>query len=327
MPLSSEGVARGKSKTMETDHRITREPGRSRRLSLVLLALSFGAIVGGPVRAAQWEVSQTSTPLTGAARFAADLASENEVLNQIVLAERAVFVIRCSEGVLATYFSWPQVVRQDYAGILFGPPGVIAFLRLDDGKITTASFDLTSDQLGVGHLSTRGARKFLDSLQGHAKLVVRIQGQDAVFDLTDIEKVAAGAYSTCGLPGGAPYLAPVAAPASQEAPPATKGPATAALPTPAADEDIGVMGGPGEAAVASGLAPPGTRGVLIMTVQPGSIAAHGGLQGGDIIDVFDGKPLTTPVDLYAAIKAAPPGAPVPVHVFRFGRSLNLTLRL
>lgn len=70
-----------------------------------------------------------------------------------------------------------------------------------------------------------------------------------------------------------------------------------------------------------------TNGALIAGVEKGGPAEKGGLEPGDVITKFDGKPIETSGDLPRVVGAAKPNKPVPVEVLRKGavKNLNVTV--
>lgn len=70
-----------------------------------------------------------------------------------------------------------------------------------------------------------------------------------------------------------------------------------------------------------------TRGVLVAEVVPDSPAARAGLQSGDIITEFDGKPVRNPTDVARAVGLAKPGHQARLTVWRDGGTRTLTARL
>jgi serine protease Do len=68
-------------------------------------------------------------------------------------------------------------------------------------------------------------------------------------------------------------------------------------------------------------------GALIAGVEKGSPAEKGGLEPGDVITKFDGKPINTSSDLPRAVGSTKPGKDVAIEVFRKGASKNLSLKL
>ena len=70
------------------------------------------------------------------------------------------------------------------------------------------------------------------------------------------------------------------------------------------------------------------RGALVAVVNPGGPAAKAGLEPGDIVVEFNGKPVRNRDDLVSVTSSAPrPGTTVPVKVLRDKqeRTLNLTV--
>jgi serine protease Do len=72
---------------------------------------------------------------------------------------------------------------------------------------------------------------------------------------------------------------------------------------------------------------PGGHGVLVREVKPQSPAVRAGLQKGDVILSFDGRPIDSDAELrwYAAM--AGPGRSVPLSIFRHGKTEKVTVRL
>lgn len=70
-----------------------------------------------------------------------------------------------------------------------------------------------------------------------------------------------------------------------------------------------------------------TNGALVAGVEKGAPAEKGGLEAGDVIVKFDGKPVLTSSDLPRIVGATKPGKTVPVEVLRKGSSktLNITV--
>jgi serine protease Do len=70
-----------------------------------------------------------------------------------------------------------------------------------------------------------------------------------------------------------------------------------------------------------------TKGVLVAAVEPGSPAAKAGLQSGDIIVSFDGKPVQNANELPRMVAASKPGTPVTLEISRNGtrRQVKATL--
>jgi len=68
-----------------------------------------------------------------------------------------------------------------------------------------------------------------------------------------------------------------------------------------------------------------TNGALVAGIEKGSPAEKGGLEAGDIITKFDGKPIVMTSDLPRAVGATKPGKDVPVEIIRKGAARTLTL--
>jgi len=70
-----------------------------------------------------------------------------------------------------------------------------------------------------------------------------------------------------------------------------------------------------------------TNGALVSNVEKGSPAEKGGLEAGDVILRFDGKPISTSSDLPRIVGATKPGKQVPVEILRKGGSKTLSVAL
>lgn len=70
-----------------------------------------------------------------------------------------------------------------------------------------------------------------------------------------------------------------------------------------------------------------TSGALIAGVEKGSPAEKGGLEAGDVVVKFDGKSVTTSMDLPRIVGATKPGKQVPVEVLRKGSTKLLSVTL
>ena len=69
------------------------------------------------------------------------------------------------------------------------------------------------------------------------------------------------------------------------------------------------------------------KGARVSGITPNSPAAAGGLQVGDVVVEFNGRPVDSDVHLVNLVGLTPPGKEVDVVVFRGGRNVNLKLRL
>jgi S1-C subfamily serine protease len=70
-----------------------------------------------------------------------------------------------------------------------------------------------------------------------------------------------------------------------------------------------------------------SEGVLVFNVTPGSAAAKGGVQPGDVITSFNGQKITSVEDLYTALRETKPGQSVKMEVVRGGQKQELTVTL
>jgi serine protease Do len=72
-----------------------------------------------------------------------------------------------------------------------------------------------------------------------------------------------------------------------------------------------------------GMGLPGTSGALIADVSPGGPAARGGIQNGDFITAFDGKPVSDSRALSRVVADTPINKSVGVELFRKGKKVNV----
>jgi len=70
-----------------------------------------------------------------------------------------------------------------------------------------------------------------------------------------------------------------------------------------------------------------TNGALVAAVEKGGPADKGGVEAGDVIIKFDGKPIANSSDLPRAVGAAKPGKAVPVEVLRKGNDKTLSVAI
>ena len=70
--------------------------------------------------------------------------------------------------------------------------------------------------------------------------------------------------------------------------------------------------------------PAATTGVVVLSVQPGSVAQKMGLKAGDVIESFDGKKLSKPEDLVSAMSTVNWGDTKSFKFSRFGKNSQAT---
>ena len=86
---------------------------------------------------------------------------------------------------------------------------------------------------------------------------------------------------------------------------------------------IGVQIAPVTKEVAESIGLGKAQGVLVRGVEEGSPAEKAGIEAGDIITRFDGKPIEKPADLPRAVGNTKPGSQVALTVFRRGATKDL----
>ena len=88
---------------------------------------------------------------------------------------------------------------------------------------------------------------------------------------------------------------------------------------------IGVAIGAVDRELATSLGLPRATGALIQGVENQSPAARGGIEPGDVVLSFDGKPVERSTDLPRIVAGTAPGSRVPVRVWRQGAERTLTV--
>lgn len=88
---------------------------------------------------------------------------------------------------------------------------------------------------------------------------------------------------------------------------------------------IGVQIAPVTKEVAESIGLAKAQGVLVRGVEEGSPAEKAGIEAGDIITRFDGKPIDKPADLPRAVGNTKPGSKVGITVFRHGGHKDLSI--
>lgn len=72
---------------------------------------------------------------------------------------------------------------------------------------------------------------------------------------------------------------------------------------------------------------PNTKGALVGSVDPNGPGARAGLQPGDVVVAFNGKPITRSLELQRLVSTAPIGSNVELKVRRGGKTITVTARL
>jgi S1-C subfamily serine protease len=102
-------------------------------------------------------------------------------------------------------------------------------------------------------------------------------------------------------------------------------PTTAPMSGPA-HPALGVHFAPLDAASMAALHFLGDHGLFVAIVNAGSPAAAAGIQQGDVIESFGGRPMSSIADLQGAMAEVTPGTSIAVHLWRGGRELDATVR-
>lgn len=175
--------------------------GRLTTATAILFALASRPALAAP---GDWEVNESSSPLTHAVSVSAALDSTKPLINMIGTAQNASLVLRCSGRALVVYVNWPEVVNRDSENFA-GQPKTMAAWRIDDAPIQTNLWTISDTGTAAGEFATRNAAKLLGTFVHARQLVVRLSGrmiQDAVFDLEGIAEIAPRIAGACGVSFG-----------------------------------------------------------------------------------------------------------------------------
>jgi serine protease Do len=90
---------------------------------------------------------------------------------------------------------------------------------------------------------------------------------------------------------------------------------------------VSIQGSPISAAQAEAMGLKDRKGAVVSTVAPSGPAAKAGLEPGDVVTEFNGRPVNNDRALVEMVVATKPGTTVPVKVIRDGaaKSLNVTV--
>ena len=149
-----------------------------------------------------WTVNEKVSPLTDQLTVSATHNSNDLVLNTLGRPDTATLVVRCSEGVMATYIAWPDVL-ENTGSPLGGTSATPVAYRVDDSQIVSEDWSLASGGTSAGAFTTAGATRLLSVMAGKRRLVVRLTGrieQDAVFDISGIDQVITRMSDACKTP-------------------------------------------------------------------------------------------------------------------------------
>ena len=164
------------------------------------------AAANDPPPASPWNIERSTVALSGAVRIAATLPSTEPLQNQIGQPERAALILRCSEGVMAAYVAWPQVLSLN--GTTFGGrQQTMVLFRVDEAPIRYDFWLRADNGTAAGGFDNRRASHIVGMIINAHRLVVRMTGtetQDAVFDLGDIARVASEVGGACNVRWEAP---------------------------------------------------------------------------------------------------------------------------
>lgn len=171
-------------------------------VAVVALCVSSAVRAGDPAPSPSWEVTESIVPLTGTSSVVAQLPSTNALTNMIGAPETATLVLRCQEQVLAAYVYWPQVLQITGTSFGGGTTQTMVLWKLDQSAIAANFWDRSDAGTAAGKFTTGGATKLVAKLVAGHRLVVRMTGsstQDAIFDLGDMQTVAAKVGKPCGV--------------------------------------------------------------------------------------------------------------------------------
>lgn len=174
------------------------------------ISLLYGGVAAADDAPGAWRVDTSVSPLTDAKSLSGTLNSLEDLHNMLGYPEKASLVLRCQDGQISVYVAWPEVIHQDGESAFLSLPQALVYTRVDGGPITVDWWTLADSRDAAGGFDTRASLKLLSRIEHAHKLVVRMTGQtiqDASFDLTGIESVAASVRATCGQAAAPPSSA------------------------------------------------------------------------------------------------------------------------
>jgi hypothetical protein len=172
---------------------------------MILLMLLAQASLASPTGAALvapsdgWQIETSTEALTKATTVSALLEADKPVFNMVGQPEKPSLVLRCKEGNLAFYVTWPEVL--DTSITSYGDSTLLAW-RADDRRIVDDMWSVSTTGTAAGMFSTGKAVKLLGKLAGAKELAVRMTGQmtqDASFALGDFNSVVTRVSAACGV--------------------------------------------------------------------------------------------------------------------------------
>jgi len=90
---------------------------------------------------------------------------------------------------------------------------------------------------------------------------------------------------------------------------------------------VSLRGTPLTAAEARDFGLPSASGALVRSVEPDGPSKAAGIQPGDVIVEYNGKPVKNNQELILAVSATAPGTSTPIKVFRAGKPVSLTVKV
>jgi hypothetical protein len=177
------------------------------------ISLFYASIAAADDAPGAWQIATSVSPLTDAKTVSGSLKSVEDLHNMLGYPQKATLVLRCSDGQINVYVAWPEVIHQDGESPFLSLPQAMVYTRVDGGPISVDWWTLADSRDAAGAFDTRASLRLLSRIEHAHKLVVRMTGQtvqDASFDLTGIEVVAAEVRATCGQAAAPPSSAALA---------------------------------------------------------------------------------------------------------------------
>ena len=143
--------------------------------------------------AGAWQLKEEVSSLDGGTKISGILKSANAVPNSIGNVDHAYLIIRCRDGQLVTYFSWPAYMGSGPAPVRW---------KIDQGSVMSGEWATSDSGNAIGFFRERTARDFITKLAVAKTIVVEAAGyqsapHEARFDLDGVSEIAAKAIAAC----------------------------------------------------------------------------------------------------------------------------------
>ena len=161
---------------------------------LLAAAASLASAAGAVAAPAAWQFDTQTSALDGRQTAVATLASVTETPNVLGRPEPAHLLLRCADGSLDAYVSWPGMVGFERTQAAF---------RFDGEDIKRRMVGPGSDGRAM-FIDSNMVSSFFAAVSQSKRLVVRVEpvrhaSQEAVFELGDSAPVVSQVAGACGV--------------------------------------------------------------------------------------------------------------------------------